>query len=98
MIDSFREKLRKPKAVKPVKISYQEFQEITKNQIKEVLFEDTDYNAYAKEIAKKIRKGIFEIRNYKDFIGLMFAITFENVRIEDIKSLRPNYITKNKSS
>lgn len=85
MVDSFKEKLRKPKSVKPARISYQEFQEITKNQIKEVLFEDTDYNAYAKEIAKQIEKGIFKIRSYKDFIGLMFAITFEGIIVEDIK-------------
>jgi hypothetical protein len=84
MVESIKEKLRKPKAVNPVKISYQEFQEITKNQIKEVLHEDTDYNAYALEIAKKIEEGSFKIRSYRDFIGLMFAIYNFNLDITDI--------------
>jgi len=84
MIDSIREKLKKPKAIKPKRISYQEFQEITKSQIKEVLFENTDYNAYALEIAKQIEKGTFKIKSYKDFIGLMFAIALYEIDIEDI--------------
>ncbi len=85
MIDSIREKLKKPKSVNPKRISYQEFQEITKSQIKEVLYEDTNYNTFAKEIYEKIKKGIFTIRSYKDFIGLMFAINIYNVNITDIR-------------
>ncbi|WP_029523545.1 hypothetical protein [Persephonella sp. KM09-Lau-8] len=84
MVDSIREKLRKPKSESPKRISYREFQEITRGQIKEVLHEDTDYDAYAREIYEKVRKGIFRIRTYKDFIGLMFAIYIYNLDIEDI--------------
>ena len=85
MVDSIREKLRKPKSVSPKRISYQEFQEITKSQIKEVLHEDINYNTFAKEINEKIKKGIFTIRSYKDFIGLMFAINIYNINITDIR-------------
>ena len=85
MVDSIRKKLKKPKSVKPKKISYQEFQEITKSQIKEVLYEDVDYNIFAKQIYEKIKKEIFTIRSYKDFIGLMFAINIYNLTITDIK-------------
>ena len=86
MIDSIKEKLKKPKAIKPERITYQEFQKITKSQIKEVLFEDTDYNAYALEIAKQIQQGIFKIKSYKDFIGLMFAISLLNLDVNNLKS------------
>ncbi|NPA53861.1 MAG: hypothetical protein GXO21_04265 [Aquificae bacterium] len=86
MVDSIKEKLKKPKAVKPKKISYQEFQEIAKSQIREVLHEDTDYNTYALKIAKQIEKGTFKIKSYKDFIGLMFAIYLFNLEINDIKA------------
>ena len=89
MIDSIKEKLKKPKAIKPKKIPYQEFQRITKNQIKEVLFENTDYNAYALEIAKQIEKGTFKIKNFKDFIGLMYAIYNYNLDIKDIRQFLP---------
>ena len=85
MVDSIREKLKKPKSVSPKRIGYQEFQEMTKSQIKEVLHEDTDYNAYAREIYEKIKKGIFRIRSYRDFIGLMFAIYIYDLDIQDIK-------------
>ena len=85
MVDSIKEKLRKPKSMSPKRISYQEFQEITKNQIKEVLHEGTDYNAYAREIYEKIKKGAFRIRSIQDFIGLMFAITLYNLDITDIR-------------
>lgn len=85
MEESIREKLRKPKSVKPQRISYQTFQEITKNQIKDVLFEDTDYNTYALEIAKKIQQGTFKIKTYKDFIGLMFAIYLFDLEIKSVK-------------
>ncbi len=85
MVDSIKEKLKKPKAIKPKKIPYQEFQRITKNQIKEVLFENTDYNSYALEIVKQIEKGTFKIKSYKDFIGLMFAIYLFNLEIKSIK-------------
>jgi len=85
MVDSIREKLRKPKSVSPKRISYQEFQEITKSQIKEVLYEDINYNTFAKEIYEKIKKEIFTIRSYKDFIGLMFAINIYNINITDIR-------------
>ena len=51
MFKSVREKLKKPKSVKPKKISYQEFQKITKSQIKEVLYEYTDYNILDKKLA-----------------------------------------------
>jgi len=104
MIDSIREKLKKPKAIKPKRVPYQEFQEITKNQIKEVLFEDTDYNAYALNIAKQIEEGTFKIKNYKDFIGLMFSISLFNLEIEDISiffktknrsDVRPTFYVKN---
>lgn len=84
-IESIKEKLKKPKAVKPERISYQEFQKITKNQIKHALFKDIDYNTYALEIAKQIEKGTFKIRNYRDFIGLMFAIYNFNLPINNIK-------------
>ena len=84
MIDSIREKLRKPKSVSPKRISYREFQDITRGQIKEVLHEDTDYNAYAREIYEKIKKGAFRIRSIQDFIGLMFAIYIYNLDIYDI--------------
>ncbi|RMB00061.1 hypothetical protein [Hydrogenothermus marinus] len=86
MEESIREKLRKPKSVKPQRISYQTFQEITKNQIKDVLFEDTDYNTYALEIAKQIQQGTFRIKTYKDFIGLMFAIYLFGLEINNLKS------------
>lgn len=89
MVDSIKEKLKKPKAIKPKKIPYQEFQRITKSQIKEVLFENTDYNAYALEIAKQIEKGTFKIRNFKDFIGLMYAIYNYNLDISDITKFLP---------
>jgi len=89
MFESVREKLKKPKSVKPKKISYQEFQEITKSQIKEVLYEDTDYNAYALKIAKEIEEGRFKIRSYKDFIGLMFSIYLFKLEIDDIKRFIP---------
>ena len=84
-IESIKEKLKKPKAIKPKRISYQEFQKITKNQIKEVLFENTDYNAHALEIVKQIENGTFKIKNYKDFIGLMFAIYNFQLNIDSIK-------------
>ena len=86
MIDSIKKNLKKPKAIKPERITYQEFQKITKSQIKEVLFEDTDYNAYALEIAKQIQQGIFKIKSYKDFIGLMFAISLLNLDVNNLKS------------
>jgi len=86
MIDSIKKKLKKPKDIKPERITYQEFQKITKSQIKEVLFEDTDYNAYALEIAKQIQQGIFKIKSYKDFIGLMFAISLLNLDVNNLKS------------
>ena len=85
MVESIREKLRKPKTVKPKRISYQEFKQITKEQIKEALFENTDYNSYALQIVKQIEKGTFKIRSFKDFIGLMFAIYIFNLQIDDIK-------------
>jgi len=85
MVDSIREKLKKPKSVSPKRISYQEFQEMTKSQIREVLCEDTDYNAYAREIYEKIKKGVFRLKSYKDFIGLMFAIYIYNLDVKDIK-------------
>ena len=85
MVDSIREKLKKPKSTKTERISYQEFQKLAKEQVKEVLYEDTDYNAYALEIAKQIEKGTFKIKNYKDFIGLMFAIYLFNLEIANIE-------------
>lgn len=93
MVDSIREKLKKPKSVSPKRISYQEFQEITKSQIKEVLYEDTDYNAYAREIYEKIKEGVFEIKSYRDFIGLMFAIYIYNLDIQSIDSFISRDIT-----
>ena len=86
MIESIKAKLRKPKAVNPPKISYQEFQKITKGEIIEVLYEDTDYNNYAKEIYRKIKNNTFKIRSIQDFIGLMFAIYNYNLNIKHIKS------------
>jgi len=90
MVDSIREKLRKPKSVSPKRISYQEFQEITKGQIKEVLHEDTNYNAYAREIYEKVKKEVFRIRTIQDFIGLIFAITLYNLNIADIRQFLRN--------
>ena len=90
-VDSIKEKLKKPKSIKTNRISYQEFQKLAKNQVKEVLYEDTDYNAYALEIAKQIEKGNFKIKNYKDFIGLMFAIYLFNLEIYNIET----FIEKN---
>ena len=84
-VDSIKEKLKKPKSIKIERISYQEFQKLAKEQVKEVLYEDTDYNAYALEIAKQIEKGTFKIKNYKDFIGLMFAIYNFELEIESVE-------------
>ena len=33
----------------------------------------------------KIKKGVFRIKSYKDFIGLMFAIYIYNLDVKDIK-------------
>jgi len=76
---------RKPgTSVKVNRLSYEEFRQLAKDQVKEVLVDSIDYNAYAKDIARRIRQGTFKIRKVQDFIGLMFAITFEGINVEDI--------------
>jgi len=67
------------------RMSYEQFKDMTTKQVKEVLFEDVDYREYAKRIASEIKKGTFKIRSFRDFIGLMFAITFEGIEIENIE-------------
>ncbi|GAB6073306.1 hypothetical protein JCM14244_16890 [Venenivibrio stagnispumantis] len=85
LIDSLKEKLKKPKSVKPQRISYQEFKEIVKDEIKEALHKDVDYNLLALEIVARINAGTFKIKSIKDFIGLMFAIHLYNIQVIDIK-------------
>ena len=85
MIDSIKEKLKKPKSIKPKKISYKEFQKITKGEIKNSLHKTIDYNKYALEVAKEVENGTFKIKNIKDFIGLLFAIHLFNIEVKDIK-------------
>ncbi|RUM62066.1 MAG: hypothetical protein DSY59_00885 [Persephonella sp.] len=85
MIDSIKEKLKKPKSIKPKKISYKEFQKITKGEIKNSLHKIIDYNKYALEVAKEVENGTFKIKNIKDFIGSLFAIHLFNIEVKDIK-------------
>jgi len=82
MLDSLKDKLKKPKSVKPERMSYQEFKEMVKDEIQSALHKDTDYNSLALEIAKKIEQGTFKIRSIKDFIGLMFAIYLFNLEVD----------------
>lgn len=74
MIDSFRDKLRKPKSIKPQRISYKEFQELTKQEVLNAVSHSVDYNELARDIYERIKKGVFRIKTYRDFIGLMYAI------------------------
>ena len=87
MVDSFKEKLKKPKAVKPQRISYKEFRELTKQEILQAVSHSIDYNEYAKEVYQKIKEGTFRIRNYRDFIGLMYAIFLFEVDFGFIEKL-----------
>ncbi len=70
-------------------IKTRKFEDFVKQEVpfkaKEILFENTDYNAYALEVAKKVKDGTFKIRNYKDFIGLMFAIYIFNIDVKSIE-------------
>ncbi len=85
MEESIREKLKKPRFIKVKKISKEEFLKISKENLKESLSKDVDYNNLAKEILEKIKSGKFKIKSIQDFIGLMFAIYNYNLEIKDIK-------------
>ncbi len=76
MLDSFKEKLRKPKAKTPKRITYQEFKDLTKQEILNSVCCSFDYKDYAKIIYNQLKIGSFKIKDYRDFIGLMYAIYF----------------------
>jgi len=82
MVDSLKDKLKKPKSVKPQRMSYQEFKELVKDEIKEALHKDVDYNFLALEIAKKIEQGSFKIQSIRDFIGFLFAVYLFNLDVD----------------
>jgi len=86
MIDSMREKLKKPKSISPPRMSYQEFKEMVKDEIKDALHKGVDYNMLAEEVAIKIKEGTFKIRSIRDFIAFLFAAYNFNLDV-DYKSL-----------
>lgn len=85
MEESIKEKLRKPKFFKVKKISKEEFLNVSKENLKETLSKDIDYNSLSEEILKMIKSKRFKIKTVQDFIGLMFAIYNYNLEINDIR-------------
>lgn len=90
MVESFRDKLRKPKSIKPQRISYKEFQELTKQEVLNAVSHSVDYNELAKDIYERIKRGVFRIKNYRDFIGLMYAIyLFDDLDLDLVSKVLP---------
>lgn len=96
MIDSFRDKLRKPKSIKPQRISYKEFQELTKQEVLNAVSHSVDYNELARDIYERIKKGVFRIKTYRDFIGLMYAIYLFDFDLGLVDGILPKIYTTNR--
>ncbi len=87
MLDSFREKLKKPKTKIPKRITYQEFKDLTKQEILSAVACSVDYNKYAEIIYNQIKNGSFKIKDYRDFIGLMYALSFYDIDLSDLSKV-----------